>query len=78
MTLNLPGVPINTKLLIYTKKRDFVCSVRREDGPKEYDIVSSVVKSKGVGGAKAYFAAELKNKYELVVKTSQVLAEQPF
>jgi hypothetical protein len=30
------------------------------------------------GGAKAYFAAELKSKDELVVKVSEVLAEQPF
>ncbi|TFK37232.1 hypothetical protein BDQ12DRAFT_713611 [Crucibulum laeve] len=50
-------------LLIYTKKRDFV---------------SKVVKAKGVGGVKAYFAAELKSKDELVVKISEVLAEQPF
>jgi hypothetical protein len=31
-----------------------------------------------VGGAKAYFAAELKSKDELLVKVSEVLAEQPF
>jgi hypothetical protein len=65
-------------LLVYSKKRDFVCAVRRSDGPTAYDQISNVVRTKGVGGAKAYFAAELKNKDELVVKVSEVLAEQPF
>ncbi|KDQ50802.1 hypothetical protein JAAARDRAFT_211502 [Jaapia argillacea MUCL 33604] len=65
-------------LLIYTKKRDFVCSIKRGDGPKAYDTLAAIVKSKGVGGAKGYFPAELKGKDELVVKVDQILAEQPF
>lgn len=65
-------------LLIYSKKRDFVCTVRRSDNSAAYDCISKVVRTKGVGGAKAYFAAELKSKDELVVKVSEVLAEQPF
>jgi hypothetical protein len=32
----------------------------------------------GQDGAKAYFAAELKNQDELIVKVSEVLAVQPF
>lgn len=66
------------ELLIYTKKRDFVCQIRRMDRPADYDRIASVVRTKGVGGAKAYFAAELMSKDELVVKVSEVLAEQPF
>ena len=65
-------------LLVYTKKRDFVCTIQRAENQNGYDIISQVVRSKGVGGAKAYFVAELKNKDELVVKVSEVLAEQPF
>ena len=65
-------------LLIYSKNRSFVCSVRRSDGPTAYDQISKIVRTKGVGGAKAYFAAELKSKEELLVKVSEVLAEQPF
>ncbi|PBK89282.1 hypothetical protein ARMGADRAFT_935781 [Armillaria gallica] len=65
-------------LLVYTKKRDFVCTIRRVDGPEEYDRISQVVRTKGVGGAKAYFAAELRGKTALIVKVSEVLAEQPF
>lgn len=76
--IQVPMTQHTNSLLIYTKKRDFVCHVRRGDCPQEYDKVMKVVKAKGAGGAKAYFAAELRSKDELVVKISQVLAEQPF
>jgi hypothetical protein len=65
-------------LFVYSKKRDFVCAIRRVDDPKAYDRISHVIKTQGVGGAKAYFAADLKSKDELVIKVSEVLAEQPF
>lgn len=65
-------------LLIYTKKRDFVCMVQWTDEPQAYDRISHVVRTKGVGGAKAYFPAELRSADVLVVKVDEVLAEQPF
>ncbi|KAJ7186842.1 ankyrin repeat-containing domain protein [Mycena filopes] len=65
-------------LLLYTKKRDFACTIRRADAPADYDRISEVVRTQGVGGAKAYFAAELESKEKLVVKVSEVLAEQPW
>lgn len=65
-------------LLVYDKKRDFVCSVRRGDGFDAYDKIYAAVRAHGVGGAKAYFAATLKSENELVVKVGDVLAEQPF
>lgn len=65
-------------ILVYTKKRDFVCHILRRDGTAAYDQLSKVVFEKGVGGSKAYFTAELKSREELVVKVSEVLAEQPF
>lgn len=65
-------------LLVYTRRRDFACVVRRSDGPNEYDRISEVIRMKGVGAAKAYFAAELTSKEKLVVKISEVLAEQPW
>ncbi|KIJ50946.1 hypothetical protein M422DRAFT_59022 [Sphaerobolus stellatus SS14] len=43
-----------------------------------YDTLISVIKEKGVGGAKAYFTAEMTSKDELIVKTGDVLAEQSF
>jgi hypothetical protein len=74
-----PGGPASTgPLLVYTKKRDFVCHIRRMDSTAGYDRVSQVIRNQGVGGAKAYFAAELKGADELVVKVSEVLATQPF
>jgi len=74
-----PGGPISSApFLVYTKKRDFVCQIRRMDNTAGYDRVAQVVRNQGVGGAKAYFAAELKSADELVVKVSEVLATQPF
>ncbi|KAI0798254.1 hypothetical protein C8Q75DRAFT_708684 [Abortiporus biennis] len=78
---DMPGLsaPLSTgDLLIYNKKRDFVCSVQYGDDRQAYKRISEVVRTKGVGGAKAYFPAELKSKDELVVKIDEVLAEQPF
>lgn len=65
-------------MLVYTKKRDLVCKIRKSDNPAGYDKIREVVRQKGPMGAKAYFAAELKGPLELVVKIAQVLAEQPF
>lgn len=63
---------------VYDKKRNFVCGIRRSDNPAGYDRLGQVIREKGVGGAKAYFAAELKTEDELVIKVTEVLAEQPF
>lgn len=76
-------VPVSstTGLLIYNRQRDFTCITHRNTGPEAYDTVTQIVRSKGVGGTnghKAYFAAELRGRDELVVKVSEVLAEQPF
>jgi hypothetical protein len=65
-------------LLIYNKKKDFMCTVQRAGNTNAYDDIVRVVKSRGVGGVKAYFAAELRSRDELVVKISETLAEQPF
>jgi hypothetical protein len=72
-------VPLSKEpLLIYTRRRDFLCTVIRADCPSAYDAISAVIYSKGVGGAKAYFPAELWSKDKLVVKIGEMLAEQPF
>ncbi|KAF9020430.1 hypothetical protein BDZ89DRAFT_1203585 [Hymenopellis radicata] len=70
---DLPTAAENSQgdLMVYTEKRNFVCRVRRCDGPAAYDRISMVVRTRGVGGAKAYFAAELKTKNELVVDYSE-------
>ncbi|KAH9921635.1 uncharacterized protein B0H18DRAFT_1020599 [Fomitopsis serialis] len=56
-------------MLVYDKKREFVSAYMR---------IAQTVWMRGVGGAKAYFPAELKSADELVIKVSEVLAEQPF
>ncbi|KAJ6501458.1 hypothetical protein C8R47DRAFT_970205 [Mycena vitilis] len=79
-----PQYPATGELLVYNKKRDFVCSIRRVDGPVDYDRVALAVRRDGTGsvdgegGVKAYFVAELRGKDILVVKTSEPLAEQPW
>lgn len=65
-------------LLVYNKKKDFMCTISRNGNTTAYDEVVRTVRSKGVGGVKAYFAAELRSRDELVVKVSEPLAEQPF
>ncbi|KAG6877909.1 hypothetical protein C0993_002395 [Termitomyces sp. T159_Od127] len=72
------AIPGANPLFVYNKNRDFVCQILWEDGPAAYDCIRNAVATKGVGGAKAYFAAELKTKDELIIKVSEVLAEQPF
>jgi len=79
--VGLDNSPISSalgELFVYNKKRDFVCTVARASNSAAYDAIVQIVRSRGVGGAKAYFAAELKNPDQLVVKISEVLAEQPF
>ncbi|KAJ6543709.1 ankyrin, partial [Mycena vulgaris] len=73
-----PSIESTEDLLVYTQTRDFACTIRRSDSPTEYDRITQVVRAKGVGGAKAYFIAELQSKERLVVQVSDVLAEQPW
>ena len=64
--------------LVYTKKRDFVCHFRAIDNRNAYKSLIKVIKTKGVGGLKAYFAADIRSEDEIVLKVSEVLAEQSF
>ena len=62
----------------YTKNRDFVCKFRQNENPNAWESLIYVIKNKGVGGLKAYFAADMRSKDEILLKISEVLAEQPF
>ena len=64
--------------LVYTKNRDFVCQFRPIDNRNVYKSLIKVIKTKGVGGLKAYFAADIRSENEIVLKVSEVLAEQSF
>ena len=72
------GAQSTADLLVYTKKRDFVCTISLRGNGDAYRRITDVVREKGVGSAKAYFTAELKSQDELVVKVDEVLAAQPF
>ncbi|KAJ8585815.1 hypothetical protein M405DRAFT_796362 [Rhizopogon salebrosus TDB-379] len=64
--------------LVHNKKKDFMCTISRSGNTTTYDEVVRTVRSRGVGGVKAHFAAELRSRDELVLKVSEPLAEQPF
>jgi len=65
-------------MFVYTKKRDFVCHLRRQDALEAYDRIAGVIRSEGTSGLKGYFAANLLSRNELVVKVDQILGEQQF
>jgi len=65
-------------MLVYDKKREFVCMLEAAGNEAAYMRIAQTVWTRGVGGAKAYFPAELRSKDELVIKVGEVLAEQPF
>jgi hypothetical protein len=65
-------------MMVYDAKRELVCYLARKDAPAAFDRLAEVVRSKGTFGLKAYLAADLKSKDELIIKIDEVLAEQPF
>lgn len=65
-------------LLVYDKKRSLVCRIRKCDNVEGYMRLSETVLTQGVMGAKAYLSAEMTSPDALVVKVSEVLAEQAF
>ncbi|KAI0291553.1 hypothetical protein BC826DRAFT_1022422 [Russula brevipes] len=70
--------PSAAPMMVYDAKRELVCNLAREDAPAAYDRLEEVVRSRGTFGMKAYLAADVKSKDELVIKIDEVLAEQPF
>ncbi len=73
-----PSHPNVGNLLVYDKKRSLVCRIRKCDNPEGYMRLSDIVHTQGVMSAKAYFSAEMKSPDALVIKVSEVLAEQAF
>ncbi|KZV91567.1 hypothetical protein EXIGLDRAFT_676002 [Exidia glandulosa HHB12029] len=65
-------------MLVYDKRRDFIANLEPSGGRDAYVALRKIIAEKGVAaGLKAYFAAELVSKDELVVKT-EVLSPQDF
>ena len=65
-------------LLVYNEKRTFKCVVGRGNNPVGYERIETIIKEKGVHGAKGYFAAELKSKDALTVKVVELSDEHRF
>jgi hypothetical protein len=70
--------PSASPMMVYDAKRELVCYLAREDAPAAFDRLTEVVRSRGTFGLKAYLAADVKSKDELIIKIDEVLAEQPF
>ncbi|KAG8922314.1 hypothetical protein FRC02_011949 [Tulasnella sp. 418] len=64
--------------LVYSKRKDFLCVIKKDDNEENYAKLVQVVRSKGISGLKAYFRAELKSRDELEIRIDDVLAEQAF
>ncbi|KAK0200588.1 hypothetical protein DFS33DRAFT_1508896, partial [Desarmillaria ectypa] len=71
----LPG---EHDFFVYTKKRDPVCKIRKDDNGIRYDKIAKVLREKGVKGTAMCLAAELRSQELLAVKTSYILEVQPF
>jgi hypothetical protein len=65
-------------MLVYDSKRELVCHLWRDDAPAAFDQLCELIQSRGTFGLKAYLAADLRSKDELVIKIDDVLAEQRF
>ncbi|OSC98047.1 ankyrin [Trametes coccinea BRFM310] len=65
-------------LMVYDKRRDLVCRIRRQDCEEGYLRLSRTVRRRGLNGLKAYFSAEMHSPDELGVNVSKVLPEQDF
>ncbi|TDL24582.1 ankyrin [Rickenella mellea] len=83
LSLGLEALGSGT-ILVYNRKRTFICHITREINGEAFDRLTEVIKEKGVplkpGGAgmKAYLQADLEDRNRLVVRAGEVLAEQPF
>eukprot|EP01113_Clastostelium_recurvatum_P011785 TRINITY_DN16039_c0_g1_i2.p1 TRINITY_DN16039_c0_g1~~TRINITY_DN16039_c0_g1_i2.p1 ORF type:complete len:484 (+),score=114.10 TRINITY_DN16039_c0_g1_i2:80-1531(+) len=64
-------------MMVYNKKRDFQCMIRRADDAAVFDTIFKLIKEKGMGGLKAFFMATLHSKDSLEI-VSEVIAPQPW
>jgi hypothetical protein len=77
--VQLSAVPSSKgPMLVYDAKHELVCQLLRDDAPAAFDQLSEFIQSHGTFGLKAYLAADLRSKDELLIKIDEVLAEQPF
>lgn len=78
------GPAASGDMLCYNQKKSFICHISERYGKKEYQLLSKVIREKGVRvipgaeGMKAYFHADLISRDELVIFIGEVLPAQPF
>ena len=65
-------------MFVYNKKRSFECYLEYDKNPVAYARIKVMVGEKGIGGLKAYFAAELRSKDELAINVAECLPESRF
>jgi hypothetical protein len=77
--VQIPAIPgSKVPIMVYDAKRELQCLILRDDGPAVFDRLTEFVRSNGTFGLKAYLAADLRSKDELVIKVDEVLGEQRF
>jgi hypothetical protein len=77
--VQLPAAPKSkAPMMVYDAKRELQCFISRDDAPAAYDRLTEFIQSRGTFGLKAYLAADLRSKDELIIKIDEVLAEQRF
>ncbi|TDL24581.1 ankyrin [Rickenella mellea] len=80
----IPGIPASGSILVYNRKRTFICNILPDHNGTAYERLTDVIRQKGVPltpggrGVKAYLQAELQDRDQLIVRVGEVLAEQPF
>lgn len=78
MVLKVQVTLNDTGMLVYNKKRTFECFLNQDKNPVTYTRIERIINEKGINGVKAYFAAELRSKDELVVDVARCLPESRF
>ena len=68
----------NDDVLVYNKRRSFVCSLECGKNPVAYARIKKTVNEKGILGRMGYFAAELRSKDELAINIAKCLPESRF
>ena len=80
MVLRIWEIPVtgNGGMIVCNKKRSFECLLEYGKNPVAYARIKKVINEKGIGGMRAYFAAELRSKDELAINIAECLPESRF
>ena len=68
----------NRSMFVCNKKQSFECLLEYNRNPVAYERIKKMVNEKGIGGMRAFFAAELRSKDELAINIAECLPEARF